>query len=467
MLDYMPRLARLAVLIVLSLPLMGGSCDDEEAVSIEELRGDVVPAFDYDLYCDAHGKLVGERSAVLLVHRAAHLERVYSDAQAGDARARHLFEQLEDTLQRSGGVLAERATGLVCHSAPACTVQWHFLDELMPSRGPGGMRLREQLADSFSRRAKLQSVRNAVIVAALTVLLATTVVKAEVPGAASTEASVAEARATAAEAGRLALGGVETRLAVEEVAALEARLVEAEALEVAARYPARLEVLGRHRPAAAQPPSGVAAESPRWTSYVAYWTRRYEELAGTRPLSRGQVEVKPPLTWENYSAFLDRFQRSLEFQQSVSRFLQRGAPAAERDWGWVHRMKQPRSDGNVGLKREGNPSVVYVDDLIVDETTLRPGLKPDAHVISTKRHDFSNKSPKEASKQLERDAAEARAKYSGSVEVRRPGHPLFGKRVDISRVHLVYDGENLLPSLKQELSREASRFKVELHFHDP
>jgi hypothetical protein len=462
----MSRLLRVALLIVLAAPLIGGSCDDEEAVGLEELRADVEPAFGYSLYCDDSGKLVGERSGVLLVHRSAHLERVYADAQAGDARARALFEQLEQTLHRSGGVLAKRASGMVCHAAPACTVQWHFLDELMPSRGPGGMRLREQLADSFSRQAKIEGVRNAIVAGALTVLLATTVVKGEAPGAASAEASAAEARATAAEAGRLALGGVEARLAVEEAAALEARLVEAEALEVGARHPAKLEVLGRYRPSATEPPSGVAADNPRWTSYVAYWTRRYEELAGARPLARGQAEVKPPLTWENYSPFLGRFQQALEFQQSVSRFLRQGAPAAERDWGWLHRMKQRRADGNVGLKREGSPSVVYVDDLVVDEATLRPGLKPDVHVVSTKRHDFLNKSHREAGTQLEQDVAEATTKYGGTVEVRRPGHPLFGRKVDISRVHLVYDGRNVSVELKDSLSREALRSNVSLHFHD-
>lgn len=462
----MSRLLSLVLLALLSTLLLGGSCDEPGAVPVEELRRDVPPAFDYSLYCDTDGRLVGERSAVLLVYRAEHLERVYADARSGNPRAQALFRQLETTLHRTGEALADRALGFTCTSLPACIVAWHHLDEFMPSRGAGGLRLRQVMADGFSREARLKHVRNAVLSAALDVLLVGSVLKTGAAGAPAARAGVAEATTGSVEAGRLALAGVEARLAAEEIPALEARLAEAEALEVGARHPARLEALLRHRPVRAEPPSRVEADSPRWSSYVAYWDRRYEELAGTRPRPPGRVEVKPPLTWESYSFLLGRFQRSLEFQRSAARVLQQARePGGNR--AWVSDMKQPLATENTGLKREGSTTVTYVDDLVVDEATLGPGLRPNVHSFSMKQRDFSGMRIDAAIRQLELDAREAQLKYGGTVEVRRPGHPLFGKAVKVSRVHLVYDGATISPELRRKLSEAAPDARVELHFHVP
>jgi hypothetical protein len=57
------------------------------------------------------------------------------------------------------------------------------------------------------------------------------------------------------------------------------------------------------------------------------------------------------------------------------------------------------------------------------------------------------------------------AKYGGEVQIRRPGHPLFGRTATVSRVHLVYDAEGLTPSIKETLETASRRFKIELHFH--
>lgn len=288
----MSRILSLVLLTALSTTLLGSDCGDDEAMSVEELRKDVPPTFDYGLYCDAQGTLVGKPSAVLLVHRSAHLEQVYADAVAGDTRARNLFRQLEDTIRRTGLELADRALGFKCSTAPACAMQWHVLDELIPSRQPGGERLRQLLADSFSREAKLKGVRNAVLNGALSVLLVGTVLKAGAAGIAEAEVGATEARAGAAGAGRLALPGIESRLAEREVAAaLETKLAEAEVQAFEARHPVSLEALERYRPSRAQPPTGVAANHPRWVSYTEYWERRYEELAGRRPLPTGRTEL--------------------------------------------------------------------------------------------------------------------------------------------------------------------------------
>jgi hypothetical protein len=465
----MPRLCALVLLALLASTQLGGSCSEADAVPLEELQKDVTPPFDYALYCDENGTLVGNRSAVLLVYRAAHLERVYADSQAGNSRAQVLFEQLEATLRATGQELARKSLGIACSSLPACVAQWHKLDEFMPSRGEGGMRLRQIMADSFSKEAKVQHVKNTTIAAVLDVLLVGTVLKRGAAGATEAEAATADARTAAAEAatpveaGRLALAGLEARIAAEELAALEARLAEAEALETAARHPQGLKELARHRPASSQPPSGIEAEHPRWTSYVAYWHRRYEELAGTRPLPSRVPEAKPPLTWDSYSTLLNTFQRSLEFQRAVTRWLQQ----AEGSRLCIPGMKQPLVTDNTGLQLEGRAYPVYVDQLAVDQATLSPGLRPSVHSFSNKQRNFAGKSEKEAIQQLELDAREARAKYGGEVTVRRPGHPLFEQKVRVSRTHLVYDARTLDAEIKKALLEAAPEHGVELHFYVP
>jgi len=465
----MPRLCCWVLLALLASTQLGGSCSEPDAVPLEELQKDIPPPFDYALYCDENGTLVGRRSAVLLVYRAEHLERVYADSRAGNSRAQALFGQLEATLRATGQELARQSLGIACGSLPACVAQWHKLDEFMPSRGEGGMRLRQVMAASFSQEARLQHVRNTTIAAVLDVLLVGTVLKRGAAGATEAEAATADARTAAAEAavpveaGRLALAGLEARIATEELPALEARLAEAEALETAARHPQSLKELARHRPASSQPPAGIEADHPRWTSYVAYWHRRYEELAGTRPLPSGVPEAKPPLTWNSYSGLLNTFQRSLEFQRAVTRWLQQ----AEGSRQCIPGMKQPLVTDNTGLQLEGRAYPVYVDQLAVDQATLSPGLRPSVHSFSNKQHSFSGKSLDKMLEQLEIDSREARTKYGGVVEVRRRSHPLLGQKVRVSQVHIVYDGTELSSKLKDALLKAAPRYGVQLHFYVP
>jgi hypothetical protein len=465
----MPRLCSLVLLALLASMQLGGSCSEPDAIPLEELQKDSTPSFDYALYCDEKGILVGSRSAVLLVYRAEHLERVYADSLAGHSRAQVLFGQLEATVRATGLQLARQSQGIACGSLPACVVQWHKLDEFMPSRGEGGLRLRQVMADSFSQEAKLQNVRNTATAAMLDVLLVGSVLQRGAASATQAQAATADARSAAAEAttpveaGRLALAGLEARVAAEELPALEARLAEAEALETAARHPQALKELTRHRPASTQPPAGVEAEHPRWQSYVAYWHRRYEELAGTRPLPPRVPEVKPPLTWESYAGLLHTFQRSLEFQRAVTRWLQQ----AEGSRQCLPGMKQPLVTDNTGLQLEGRAYPVYVDQIAVDQATLGPGLRPSVHSLSNKQRNFAGMSEKDALRHLDVDAREARAKYGGEVEVRRSGHPLFGRKVRVTQTHLVYDGTGLSSSLKDTLLKAAASQGVELHFHVP
>ena len=125
------------LLALLASTQLGGSCSEPDAIPLAGVK-DTAPPFDYALYCDENGTLVGNRSAVLLVYRAAHLERVYADSQVGHARAQALFAQLEDTLRATGQELARQSLGIACGSLPACVVQWQKLDRGFIPRGAKG-----------------------------------------------------------------------------------------------------------------------------------------------------------------------------------------------------------------------------------------------------------------------------------------------------------------------------------------
>lgn len=450
----MPRVLALLVLLALSPVLVGGRCGGPEAVSLEALREDVAPAFEYGLYSDKTGRLEGERSAVLLVHRSAHLERVYAEARAGNARARELVRQLEEAVERSGEVLGDQAQGVVCGTLPSCTVQWRYLEEFIPSQGPGGLRLRTLLADSFARRAKVNGVKNAVIAGALDVLVVGSVLKEGTAGP----------RAAALEAEPLV--GVEGRLALEEAQSLASRLTEAEVVETGPRGPTALSELERYRPTLNEPPSGMKADSPLWMDYVEYWEGRYQDLAGTRSTAAGRSELKPPLKWPSYQQFRERFRQALEFQRRVGEAMRSEARGSSGTRSLLRGLEQPLVTENVGLAHEGG-ALTYVDQLVVDEASLGSNARPSVHSFSNKQRTFPAGDLDGALKQLQSDLREAKAKYGGTVEVRRPGHPLYGRKVIVTRVHLVYDGNGLQQKFRESFANAARNQGVVLHFHEP
>jgi hypothetical protein len=223
--------------------------------------------------------------------------------------------------------------------------------------------------------------------------------------------------------------------------------------------------LAQHRPSLGSPLEGVTADNSLWPKYVAYWERRYQELAGQRTLPAGHPELQGPLRWKPYEALADRFARARRFQNSATRSLQREALAPPEERMSLRGMKDPQVDENVCLAPEGSTSRTFVDQMAVDKATLGPGQRPVVHSFSNKQHDFSSKSSKAAREQLAIDVQEARTKYAGAVEIRRPGHPLFGRKVVVTRVHIIYDGEGLLPEIKRALLDEARNLGVELRFH--
>jgi hypothetical protein len=201
--------------------------------------------------------------------------------------------------------------------------------------------------------------------------------------------------------------------------------------------------------------------------YVAYWERRYEELAGTRQPLPGAPPAKPPLVWNSYTTFRGRFQQALAFQRNVAQVLRSEAGLARTERHWLRGLEQPLVMENVGLAHEGRAWLTYVDQLVVDEATLSPGQRPSIHSFSNKQRSFKSMSGHEIENQLAADVREALAKYGGTVEVRRPGHPLFGRTVNISRVHLVYDGQGMAPETRATLNRASRQFDIELHIHEP
>lgn len=146
--------------------------------------------------------------------------------------------------------------------------------------------------------------------------------------------------------------------------------------------------------------------------------------------------------------------------------LREQAKLAETQRHWLRGLDHPIVTENVGLVHEGRATLTYVDQFVVDKASLRPGRTPTVHCFSNKQRSFKSMSKPEIESQLRADAREALTKYGGTVEISRPGHPLFGRKVEVSRVHLVYDGTTLESGLKDTLTKFAKGLDIELHFHE-
>lgn len=448
--------------LVLGLSSIATGCTEDEPY-VRSLAPVDEPPFAYDLYCDARGQPVNEEAPVLLVRRPSHLEKVYADAEHGEARARELFRHIEGTFVASGLYIADEVTSPRCLALPlpGCKPDWSFVDRLLPSNGPGAQRLREVLGTAFAQRARQRGLRNALITSSVGALLAITVVKGQLKGAAA-EASTEGRRMLASTEGRTLV------TATSEAEVLEARLLEAEASSLEARHPAALPELARFRPSPQHPPPGVTVQDTLWSDYVAYWERRYAEVAGQGPpSSTGRLMPKPPLTWEGYHTMRADFRRGMKFQRSVGEMLRRELELPEHVRRVLRGMRKPRMDENVGLTHPRNTALTYADQFAVDEATLASGAKVRVETFSNKSRDFTGWSEEAIIKQALADAKEAWVKYGGIVQVRRPGHPLFGHDISVSRVHLVYDSATLTPRLKQKIADtlDKQRPKVEIHFH--
>jgi hypothetical protein len=125
--------------------------------------------------------------------------------------------------------------------------------------------------------------------------------------------------------------------------------------------------------------------------------------------------------------------------------------------------QRPLLARHLGTRKEGHAGVRYPDYFAVDEATLKRGSVPRVESVSVKKRNFSSKSEREVEQQVRADAQEALSKYGGELEVRRPGHPLYGRTVQVSKVHLVYAKEGI-GNWKGTIEDIGKAAGVEVHF---
>jgi hypothetical protein len=304
---------------------------------------------------------------------------------------------------------------------------------------------------------------------------------------------IAKAR-TAAEAGDNAdeLAKVEPRAdnLKQEAAALEKRIldenphlleaptddayvnavkeVEAEAAVAdARRFTKNADELEKIKPDVAKPPAGVAPDDSLWTDYVDYFNGRLDELKAGKG-------VKPPLSWEAYSEFLGKFRRGTKYQDTVFKGMRKhpdlpDMPEAKPEL--FPNMADPVVESNVGvleksgkMSEAGRPVMNYPDQLVVDRATINhPFMKPRVQSFSNKSRVWPEKlGPAEidsVSAQVVEDANEALAKYGGEITLRRPGGPLaplYGKKVKVEKVTLIYDKAYVKTPDLEKIIRDAA-----------
>jgi hypothetical protein len=84
--------------------------------------------------------------------------------------------------------------------------------------------------------------------------------------------------------------------------------------------------------------------------------------------------------------------------------------------------------------------------------------------MSVKSHDFDRMTNEQVQAIVRQDYNELRSKYGGPAEVRRPGHPLFGQKVEAARLHLVYEGKLANGKVRAAIIKALKNTSVEVHF---
>jgi hypothetical protein len=446
----------------------------------------------YSTYFNSRGQLRGEEWALTLMGHATHREQVFLQAQQGLFPASEAWLSLEAVCRGAGALLAQEHASHGCTVLPAeagCEFNWNPVRALIPGEGPG----REHLLDTYqegydARWAQLQPGFHARAEAARATMLMGGTTLGRTPAAAESKAAAAESRAAAAEGRALsaearalaaegeAAGARATRLvsaeslglrralSTEEASALETRLLELEAESAGKRQAFSAEELRSGRLAPRPRPSELSAEdSPRWDEFEAYRQRRFHEVRSQGRGGKVTPSVKPPLRWEDYRQLRNHFQSCLDFESKVGGILLRELEQPAGSRRVLRDSQQPLLARHVGTTKLGQDGVRYPDYLAVDEATLKQGSVPHVESVSVKKRNFSRLNAKEVAQRVETDILEAKTQYGGRLGVRRPGHPLYGRTVQVSKVHLVYadDGIGGWRSFIQEACKEAG---VEVHF---
>jgi hypothetical protein len=438
----------------------------------------------YSAYCDTQGQVRNEEWALALMRHSSHREQVYLQASQGLYPASEVWLQLEAVCRAAGGWTAQEHAGPKCAVLPAelgCEFNWNPVRELVPGEGPGQQRLLDAFKQGYDARweqlkrgahARAETVRAGMLVAAVVLGRAPATAEAAEGGAAESRALGAEARAAAAEgtagAGAARLVSAETlglsrALGAEEASALEARLLEWEAEAPGTRESfSQAEVReGRLRPKVR--PDEVAENSALWSEFEAYRQRRLLQVRAQWQANKGPLTVKPPLRWDGYQQLREHFWRCAEFESKVGGILARDLELPASSRRVLKESSQPLLARHVGTTKSGQVGVRYPDFLAVDEATLEEGGVPRVESVSVKKRNFSGKSKREVELQVDADLKEALGQYGGRLEVRRPGHPLYGRTVQVSKVHLVYERTSL--GKWQELIQQlCKKDQVEVHF---
>jgi hypothetical protein len=417
----------------------------------------------YSTYLDARGQLRGEDWALTLMGHPAHREQVLLQAQQGLFPASDTWSSLEGICRSAGRLLAQE------HAKPACTVlprevgcefNWNPVRSLLPGEGPG----RERLLDSYkqgydARWAQIQSRFHAQeeIVRAGTLMAGASL--GRTPAAAESRAATAESRALSAETRALAAEseaagaraarlvsaealGLSRALSAEEASALEARLLELEAESTGSREAFTAQELRSGSLTPKPRPSALSAEDAlRWDEFEAYRQRRFHEVRAQQLGTRSSLSVKPPLRWEDYRQLRNHFQICYEFESKVGGILLRELELPAGSHRLLTGSRQTLLARHVGTTKTGQQGVRFPDYLAVDEATLKEGSTPRVETISVKKRNFAKMSENDVRTHVEADTRQAVGQYGGSLEVRRPGHPLYGRSVRVSKVHLVYEAE--------------------------
>ncbi|WP_224365286.1 hypothetical protein [Hyalangium versicolor] len=446
----------------------------------------------FSTYLNSHGELRGEDWALVLMGHPAHREQVFLQARQGLFPASEAWFYLEAVCRGAGAIMAQEHARTQCTMFPGeagCEFNWQPVSALIPGTGPGRDRLTdvykqgyderwEQLRRGFQLRSEI--VRAGTLMAAP--LLGRTPAAAEGrTTAAESGASVAEGRALSAESRALAAEsevagaratsllsaeslGLGRALSAEEASALESRLLELEA-EAPGKREAFSSAELRNGTLTPRPkPSDLNAEgSLRWDEFEAYRQRRLQEVRSQKLGGANSLSVKPPLRWEAYRDLLNHFQRCYQFESRVGGTLLQELEQSAGSRRVLTGSRQPLLARHVGTTKVGQEGVHYPDYLAVDEATLKEGSVPRVETVSVKMRNFSKLSESEVRDLVQADLQEAMNKYGGRLEVRRPGHPLYGRTVQVSQIHLAYS-EQSLGTWRALIEKLCQQARVKVHF---
>ena len=403
-----------------------------------------------DAFCGANGELADNPLVLALLHRPGELEAFAAPAQRGDRRVEQCMFALESTFHWSGRGVAEKALRpecLVAQVLPKCRPDWSGLDFLR-GRGPVASRLLRVTHDAYLERVRELAPQVALTQAAMNMLL--------VEGALSTTLAVEGQTALVEARLKVALAGLS---AEGESGALAAKLGEAEALESGPRMSADPQLLELDRPVLDNPPKEIAGNEPLWAQYVRYWEERFAKLKAQQK-TPGSEEVKPPLRWEAYHPFRNRFAEAVAYQRRMAQLLRDDAARPRNQRAILKDFEKPIVLENVGVSKGKKMPTRYADILVFEGA---PGQPLRVHSFSVKQRELGSMTDASLQALFKMDETEATGFYGGTLEIRRESTPWFEKRVQVEKVYLLYDARKPPP---EEILENAlkKKWKVEVLF---